>query len=448
MSIWRRSVSVAGVSAALAMVLAAPQQALAATSVSEDFEDSVANGFSVLSGSYSIVTDGSKVYRTTSATARSVAGDAASTDVQIQADIKVAGWSAARDRTAGLMARYSNTSNYYLFVFEDGQLKIRAKVGGALTTVASKTYAMAVGTWYNLKGTVTGNTLTLWVNGVQQLTGTATGLAAGKVGVISFNGDVRTDNVAATDLAAPPVGSAYDKAVLADSPVAYWRLGDAAGTVADSSGNGHTGTYVGSPAVTTMPNGDPATRFDAASQYAEIDDADYLSVPTTSRITVEAWLRPDTLQFAQQESTGYVHWLGKGTTGQHEYVARMYSLINDESRPNRISGYSFNLGGGLGAGSYFQDTVTAGQWIHYTLVINTVDTSAAYPTGYTKVYKNGVLRDQDNLQDYTIVPGNGTAPLRIGTRDFASWFEGAVGKVAIYNYEVPSTRLAAHVAEM
>ena len=38
----------------------------------------------------------------------------------------------------------------------------------------------------------------------------------------------------------------YDFGVLADSPVAYWRLGDASGSaVADSSGNGNMGRYTG-----------------------------------------------------------------------------------------------------------------------------------------------------------------------------------------------------------
>ncbi|TDD58857.1 LamG domain-containing protein [Kribbella antibiotica] len=242
--------------------------------------------------------------------------------------------------------------------------------------------------------------------------------------------------------------STYDTAVLADSPAAYWRMGDSGRTVKDSSGRGRTGKYFGSPTATSMPNGDPATKFNGSSQYAQIADSNYLSIPTTGRLTVEAWLRPDVLQFTHQEASGYVHWMGKGVANQHEYTARMYSQANAESRPNRISGYSFNLAGGLGAGSYFQDTVTAGQWIHYTLVINTVDTSSTYPTGYTKVYKNGVLRDTDSLQGYSIIPGNGTAPFRIGTRDFASYFQGAIGKVAVYGYEVPASRLAAHYSAM
>jgi hypothetical protein len=37
----------------------------------------------------------------------------------------------------------------------------------------------------------------------------------------------------------------------------------------------------------------------------------------------------------------------------------MYQDGNRENRANRISFYSFNLTGGLGAGSYFQDPVTS-----------------------------------------------------------------------------------------
>src|SRR5215212_2849933 len=80
--------------------------ALAATSVNEDFEDSVANGFTAATGTYSIVTDGTKVYQTSSATARAVAGDATSTNVSVQADVRVASWSASTGRTVGLLARY------------------------------------------------------------------------------------------------------------------------------------------------------------------------------------------------------------------------------------------------------------------------------------------------------------------------------------------------------
>ncbi|WP_168118835.1 LamG domain-containing protein [Paenibacillus sp. HB172176] len=240
--------------------------------------------------------------------------------------------------------------------------------------------------------------------------------------------------------------SSYDSAVLADDPVGYWPLSPSEDE--DQTSSGLDGTFTGSPAATTLPNGDDAVVFNGVDQYFTIPDHDLLEVTTTGILTIEAWMRPDTLQFTDSEGSGYVHWMGKGTSGQHSWVARIYNYTNAENRPNRISGYSFNLTGGLGAGSYFQDAIAAGEWIHYTLVINTVDTSATYPTGYTKLYKNGVLRDTDSLTGYSIVPGNGTAPMRIGTRDFNSFFEGAVGKVAVYDYELTAAQLAAHYAAM
>jgi hypothetical protein len=129
--------------------------------------------------------------------------------------------------------------------------------------------------------------------------------------------------------------------------------------------------------------------------------------------------------------------MGKGVSGQHEWVARMYQDGNSEDRANRISFYSFNLTGGLGAGSYFQDTVTAGAWIHYAGEFDDVN---------TYIFKSGVLRDQDPLSGYDIVPRNGTAPVRIATRDFASFFQGSIARVAIYSTRLPAATLAAHAA--
>jgi hypothetical protein len=245
---------------------------------------------------------------------------------------------------------------------------------------------------------------------------------------------------------AAPLTEVYDAAILAAGPVAYWTLAGGSAGISDRTGHGHNGTYLNGFAATTFPDGSLATVFNGSSQYIEISNDTTLSVPATGILTVEAWLRPDALEFPGQEDTGYVHWLGKGESGQHEYAARMYSFTNSEvpSRPNSISGYAFNLAGGLGVGSFFQDTVVAGQWIHYVLTINTIATDGTYPTGYVQVSKNGEQRDKDSLSDLSIVPVHGTAPLRIGTRDLASFFKGAVSKVAVYNYELAATAIRDH----
>lgn len=249
--------------------------------------------------------------------------------------------------------------------------------------------------------------------------------------------------------------STYDTTVLAESGlVAYWRMD---GTGADLTGNGRTATAHGGPTLTQFLNGDPATVLNGVDQYWEVADHNDLSPATTGRFTFEAWIRPDVLTFLDTEGSGpYVHWAGKLASGQNEWVSRMYNFDTPDitpARPNRISGYAFNLSGGTGVGSHFQDAVVAGQWIHYALIVNTVDTSGTYPTGYTKIYRDGVLRDTDDLRglgdgpggsDLNIVPANGTAPVRFGTATLNSFFLGAICKPAIYNTELSAARLLAH----
>jgi hypothetical protein len=242
----------------------------------------------------------------------------------------------------------------------------------------------------------------------------------------------------------------YDDTVTKDRPSAYWAMrSPGAGTEKDLAGKLH-GSYHGKPKRTTLPNGDTAADFDGTSQYLQVPDAAALSAATRGVLTIEAWMRPDTLDFRSQEGSGYVHWMGKGAPRNHEYVARMYSARNSENRPNRISGYAFNPSGGEGPGSYFQEPVRRGEWIHYVLVINAKDKGGTYPNGYTKIYRNGQRMDQDDLKhDGTVVvPQRGSAPFRVGTRDLRSFFDGAVGKVAVYTKELPAERIEEHYRVM
>jgi hypothetical protein len=251
--------------------------------------------------------------------------------------------------------------------------------------------------------------------------------------------------------AAHAAPSAYDTLIRSHNPAMYLTMSSPArGVEKDLTGRGHVGTYhpAGNrPSTTVLPNGDRVADFNGA-QYLQVADASDLSVTSRGRLTIEAWIRPDRLEFRFDQGSGYVHVLGKGVRNQHEYVMRMYSKTNSENRPNRISGYAFNLAGGLGSGSYFQDPVRVRKWILVTIVINTHHTSTTYPTGYVKIFKNGLLRDTTRLDQFEVVPGNGTAPFRVGTRDFGSFFEGAVGKVAVYLRELPPERISSHYKAM
>ena len=138
---------------------------------------------------------------------------------------------------------------------------------------------------------------------------------------------------------------------------------------------GRNGRFVGAPPV----HGRGIDRFGSVhftsqpGQYVEIrDNSRWSLIPGDSGLTVEVWLRVDQLEFddASGAHTDYIHWLGKGVAGQHEWTFRLYSLSNTANRPNRISFYAFNLGGGEGAGADAQFGVNSqvelrvGQWQH------------------------------------------------------------------------------------
>jgi len=209
------------------------------------------------------------------------------------------------------------------------------------------------------------------------------------------------------------------------------------GNALDSSGSGRNGVIHNATLTSDrLGNGSSAYSFNGTNAYIEVPDNNAFSLPTTGHLSISVWMRPGTLTFPDTEGTGYVHWLGKGATNQQEWTFRMYSAGNTENRANRTSFYLFNLAGSEGAGSYVEEAVTPGTWYHYVAV-------ADMPSDTIKLYKNGVLEDQDSFMNsqYHVVPKNGTSPLRIGTRDFASFFKGAIDNLYIYNRALSATEV-------
>ncbi len=182
-----------------------------------------------------------------------------------------------------------------------------------------------------------------------------------------------------------------------------------------------------------------AVQFDGNGDYAEVPDHNDFSITTTKSLTVSFWLKPNALDFTTTEGSApagaYINFLGKGeydSQNQIEWYFRMYNKTN-ANRPNRISFYIFNLSGGKGTGSYFQDNVTVGKWIH---IAGKIDNKYIY------IYKNGVLRDKDDYTAGSIHPQNGKAPLRIGTVTKSSYIKGAMDDITIYNRSLTDTEIA------
>ena len=177
-----------------------PKQVVPATqlypaSVYESFDDGVAGGWTAVSGSWSIVTDGTPAYRSSpgASLSRAVVGDPAWRNGAIGAKIKVAGWGSTTSRTVGLLARYQDPNNYYLCVWENGELKIKRKVGGVLTTVLSRPFTLVTGRWYAFSVHFDMSEISLAVDGTVHVAIPDDALPSGKAGVISVYGDARFD---------------------------------------------------------------------------------------------------------------------------------------------------------------------------------------------------------------------------------------------------------------
>jgi hypothetical protein len=242
--------------------------------------------------------------------------------------------------------------------------------------------------------------------------------------------------------------------------VGYWAMNKSPANEPDLTGRTSAGTYRGGTApLVTMPNGDQATDFNGSSQYMSIPSNAAFSIPTTHSLTWEAWIRPDTLQFPNN-SSGYVDWMGKcqdyGPTC--EWEARLYNTTSSADRCNRFSAYVFNPGAGLGSGAYWQPTcglIQAAQWYHVVGEYTTItqpsgcQNAGQYP-GVVNIWLNGVPWNQSRhgqtgcFSQYDVVPVANNSPVNVGTMAMDAWFQGAIGKVAIYDKLLSQAQITSH----
>ena len=110
----------------------------------------------------------------------------------------------------------------------------------------------------------------------------------------------------------------YDQLILSAKPILFLAMDTPSKTTQiDLSGHGHNGVYLpaaGVPKTAAMPNGDLAADFNGTNQYLQVANSPDLSVSETGVLTLEAWIRPDTLQPSHDEGTGYVNFLGKSSS--------------------------------------------------------------------------------------------------------------------------------------
>ena len=204
---WRRRAAGASAVAAALLALAALTMpaALAATLFSDDFEDGNSSGWTTSGGTWSVVADGSLVFRQagTSADALARAGSSSWTAYTVTAQVKPTAFGGS-DRFVALLARaQSNTSYYFLALRADNTLVLGKRVSGTLTTLASASQTVTTGTTYALSLTVSGSALTGSVTGGPTLNASDGQFASGQIGFATRFAAGEIDNVLVTSGVTP-----------------------------------------------------------------------------------------------------------------------------------------------------------------------------------------------------------------------------------------------------
>jgi hypothetical protein len=201
---------VAGAGAVLAVgTVLATQAAFADTAFTATFEDGTTNGWSKSGGTWSVVTDGSKVAQQSSATsnnARIFAGDSGWADYTVQAGVKPltlgsGGW-------VGLLARASGSTTFYRLALMPGNVvQLQAVNSGSVTVLGSASRTVSTGTWYTLGLTVRGSQISGTVDGSVIATVSNGLVAKGRIGLQTGYATANFDNVTVTTGGATPTPS-------------------------------------------------------------------------------------------------------------------------------------------------------------------------------------------------------------------------------------------------
>ena len=172
----------------------------------DNFEDGNSSGWSKSGGTWSVVTDGSRVYKQskTSGDARARAGSSSWTNYAVQARVKPLSFNGS-DRFVALLGRaQSSTSYYYLTLRGSNKIELKKLVSGSSTTLASKPFTVRAGRWYTLRIELNGTSLSAYVDGALQLTATDSQFRAGNVGGATYYATAEFDDFVVTALSGPP----------------------------------------------------------------------------------------------------------------------------------------------------------------------------------------------------------------------------------------------------
>jgi len=200
-----------------------------------------------------------------------------------------------------------------------------------------------------------------------------------------------------------------------------WHFDESSGmTASDSSGNGNTGLYTGTPHwVGGKFNG--GLQFTGDYESMDVNDSNSLDI--SGSLTVELW-------FKKFSGTGVYAWLVNKCNYSGTYTTTNYAVW--------IDGPSNKLRAGIANGTVAQNVTST----------SAVQPNTSYHVAFTadgttlKLYINGVL---DNSSSQSMNPGPNNNNLTFGAlyRQGGFYFNGTIDEVAIYSRAKSAEEIAA-----
>lgn len=222
-------------------------------------------------------------------------------------------------------------------------------------------------------------------------------------------------------------GLSYRAEVLADSPIAYWRLSESSGTTAADETGTHPGTYVSSPTlgVSGAVAGNTAVDFNGISQYVDLGSPSQFDLTTG---TYEAWINYAT-------NPGALNSL-------LSRIANRINFFNAPSLNIDTSGFARFILQNASGNNY--DILSAASlpknaWNHVV---------AAWDNSTASLYVNGSLVSSASISGSQSIGANYSTVIAArrnpSSGNFERFLDASIDEVAIYGTALSDARILAH----
>lgn len=276
---------------------------------------------------------------------------------------------------------------------------------------------LTAGQWYHVAGVFDGSQMRLYVNGVLDATvsnsnGPASGTSSLKLGRNSggnyFNGLIDEVRISNTALYTTNFTPQMHLAASANTK-GLWKFDS--DSVADSSGNSNNGSLQSGAAYSgDIPTGPSyhSLSVNGTNAYVQVPNSSSLNI--TGAITVEAWIKPNSIGT-------YQHILSRETFGVAGTGGGYELTLNNVGKLRLDLYHSHNT-----YTPVIGNTVLAtGEWHHI---------AGVFDGSQMRLYVNGVL---DASVSHSTGPASGTSSVKIGRNSGGNYFNGLIDEVRVSN---------------